>query len=111
MHYQNDLPERERQQQIAEARRLAKQDHHIDIPSKGKSGGGGGSKLKGHEALVDALKANKTPCEFTFLDNETLTGTIEHFDAMTISVKHSEAAPRVIFKTSLKYFTPLNKKA
>lgn len=108
MHYQNDLPERERQQQIAEARRLAKQDHHIDIPSKGKSGGGG-SKLKGHEALIDALKANKTKCEFTFLDGNTLTGTIEHFDGMTISVKSGDTAPRVVFKTSLKYFTPLNK--
>ncbi len=110
MHYQNDLPERERQQQIAEARRLAKQDRHNDIPGKGKSGGGG-SKLKGHEALIDALKANKTQCEFTFLDNAVMTGTIEHFDAVTISVKSGDAAPRVVFKTSLKYFTPLNKKA
>ncbi|HCJ5492523.1 TPA: RNA chaperone Hfq [Escherichia coli] len=108
MHYQNDLPERERLAQIEEARRLAKQDRHIDIPGKGKNGGGG-SKLKGHEALVDALKANKTKCEFTFLDNEKLTGTIEHFDALTISVKHDESAPRVVFKTSLKYFTPLKK--
>lgn len=107
MHYQNDLPERERQQQIAEARKLAREDRHIDMPGKNK--GGGGSKLKGHEALVDALKANKTKCEFTFLDGEVLTGTIEHFDAMTISVKFSEKAPRVVFKTSLKYFTPLNK--
>ncbi len=41
MHYQNDLPERERLAQIEEARRLAKQDRHIDIPGKGKSGGGG----------------------------------------------------------------------
>lgn len=106
MHYEDNLPERERQQQIAEARRLSAQDRHIDIPGKGK---GGGSKLKGHEALVDALKANKTRCEFTFLDGEVLTGTIEHFDAMTISVKFSEKAPRVVFKTSLKYFTPLNK--
>lgn len=107
MHYEDNLPERERQQQIAEARRLAREDRHIDMPGKNK--GGGGSKLKGHEALVDALKANKTPCEFTFLDNEVMTGTIEHFDALTISVKHSESAPRVIFKTSLKYFTPLKK--
>lgn len=106
MQYQNDLPERERQQQIAEARRLSAQDRHIEVP---KSKGGGGGKLKGHEALVDALKANKTRCEFTFLDGEVLTGTIEHFDATTISVKFSEKAPRVVFKTSLKYFTPLNK--
>ena len=107
MHYQNDLPERERQQQIAEARKLAREDRHIDMPGKNK--GGGGSKLKGHEALVDALKANKTQCEFTFLDNATLTGTIEHFDAVTISVKSGESAPRIVFKTSLKYFTPLKK--
>lgn len=107
MHYQNDLPERERLAQIEEARKLAREDRHIDMPGKNK--GGGGSKLKGHEALVDALKANKTQCEFTFLDNEKLTGTIEHFDALTISVKHDESAPRVVFKTSLKYFTPLKK--
>ena len=107
MHYQNDLPERERLAQIEEARKLAREDRHIDMP--GKSKGGGGSKLKGHEALIDALKANKTQCEFTFLDNEKLTGTIEHFDALTISVKHDESAPRVVFKTSLKYFTPLKK--
>ena len=107
MHYQNDLPERERQQQIAEARKLAREDRHIDMPGKNK--GGGGSKLKGHEALVDALKANKTQCEFTFLDNATLTGTIEHFDAVMISVKSGESAPRIVFKTSLKYFTPLKK--
>lgn len=107
MHYQNDLPERERQQQIAEARKLAREDRHIDMPGKNK--GGGGSKLKGHEALIDALKANKTQCEFTFLDNAVMTGTIEHFDAVTISVKHDESAPRVVFKTSLKYFTPLKK--
>lgn len=106
MHYENDLPERERQQQIAEARRLSAQDRHIEVP---KSKGGGGSKLKGHEALIDALKANKTKCEFVFLDNGILTGVIEHFDAMTISVKCGESIPRVIFKTSLKYFTPLKK--
>ena len=107
MHYQNDLQELERQQQIAEARKLAREDRHIDM--LGKSKGGGGSKLKGHEALIDALKANKTQCEFTFLDNAVMTGTIEHFDALTISVKHDESAPRVVFKTSLKYFTPLKK--
>ncbi len=38
-----------------------------------------------------------------------MTGTIEHFDAVTISVKSGDAAPRVVFKTSLKYFTPLKK--
>ena len=107
MHYQNDLQELERQQQIAEARKLAREDRHIDM--LGKSKGGGGSKLKGHEALIDALKANKTQCEFTFLDNAVMTGTIEHFDALTISVKHDESAPRIVFKTSLKYFTPLKK--
>lgn len=109
MQYQNDLPERERQQQIAEARRLSAQDRHIEVSPKSKGGANGGSKLKGHEALLDALKANKTKCEFTFLDGEILTGTIEHLDATTISVKFSEKAPRVVFKTSLKYFTPLNK--
>ena len=107
MHYQNDLPERERLAQIEEARKLAREDRHIDMLGKNK--GGGGSKLKGHEALIDALKANKTQCEFTFLDNAVMTGTIEHFDALTISVKHDESAPRVVFKTSLKYFTPLKK--
>ena len=107
MHYQNDLPERERLAQIEEARKLAREDRHIDMP--GKSKGGGGSKLKGHEALIDALKANKTQCEFTFLDNAVMTGTIEHFDAVTISINSGDAAPRVVFKTSLKYFTPLKK--
>ena len=107
MHYQNDLPERERLAQIEEARKLAREDRHIDMP--GKSKGGGGSKLKGHEALIDALKANKTQCEFTFLDKAVMTGTIEHFDAVTISIKSGDAAPRVVFKTSLKYFTPLKK--
>lgn len=108
MQYENDLPERERQQQIAEARRLSAQDRHIDMPGKIKSGGSGG-RLKGHEALIDALKANKTQCEFVFLDNEIVTGTIEHFDMTTISVKTGEAIPRVVFKASLKYFTPLKK--
>lgn len=106
-HYEDNLPERERQQQIAEARKLAREDRHIEVPGKSKAGGG--SKLKGHEALIDALKANKTKCEFTFLDGNTLTGTIEHFDAMTIYVKSGDTAPRIVFKTSLKYFTPLKK--
>lgn len=109
MHYENDLPERERQQQIAEARRLSAQDRHIEVSGNKSKNVGGGSKLKGHEALLDALKANKTRCEFTFLDNEKLVGTIEHLDALTISVKSGDAAPRVVFKTSLKYFTPLKK--
>lgn len=106
-HYQNDLPERERQQQIAEARRLSAQDRHIEVPRKKRDGG---SKLKGHEALLDALKANKTKCEFTFLDGEKLIGVVEHLDALTVSIVEEPGRPaRVIFKASLKYFSPLNK--
>ena len=38
MQYQNDLPERERRQQIAEARRLSAQDRHIEVSgNKSKS--------------------------------------------------------------------------
>ena len=104
--YNDNLPERERQSQIDEARKLAAQDRHITPVNVNRST----SKLKGHEALLDALKANKTKCEFAFIDGEVIIGTIEHLDAMTVSVNDGvNKSPRVVFKTSLKYFTPINK--
>lgn len=112
MHNFDDLPERERQRQIDEARKLSEQDRHISAPSRKSSISGGGNKLKGHEALLDALKANKTPCEFAFTDGETVEGTVEHLDSSTVSIRVTNGGKtRVIFKASLKYFTPLHQKA
>lgn len=123
--YQGDaLPEQERQMQIREARRLSGQDG-LATTSNPKPRPRGGIKnknpdqqtLKGHDAFLDALRANKTLCMFEWPDGSQLIGVIAHSDASTISVlvrtgvdplRLSEL-PRVIYQSNLKLFEPLHK--
>lgn len=114
--YFDEMPESERCRQIAEARRLAKLE-----TSGSKSGERllqrgreqGKQRLKGHSAFLDALKANKAECTFAFSNGSTLIGIIEHHDDSTISVKPKEKSEpvRVIIKSSLDYFSPVEVKA
>ena len=94
------VEERERQSQIDEARRLANQNPKYKDQK---------DRLKGHEAFLDALKANKTKCKFLTTGGLVFTGTIEHLDSDTISIMNEATKlPECIFKANLTSFAPLH---
>lgn len=111
--------EQERRNQIAEARRLSQlpvedgEKHTLRgtetlrVPSKRDDRKQDG--LKGHNALLSALKAAQTECEFIMAQTGAIiVGQVAHFDEETISVASRGGAPEVLFKHALRSFRPLH---
>lgn len=110
--YGTTLPEDERKIQIEEARRLsgvqtrstAPQSHRGPRQAKPTEV----KTLKGHEAFLDALRANGTRCRFKLSGGESIEGKIHTMDATTVSVIGESGLPVVIVKSNMQYFTPLH---
>lgn len=67
--------------------------------------------LKGHHALLSALKAAQTECEFIMAaTGSIIVGTVAHFDEETISVASRGRAPEVVFKHALRSYRPLHER-
>ena len=108
--------EEERRNQIMEARRLSqlpvegmgeKRTETLRMPSKRDDRKQDG--LKGHNALLSALKAAQTECEFVMAQTGAIiVGQVAHFDEETISVANGGSAPEVLFKHALRSFRPLH---
>ena len=107
--------EQERQIQIAEARRLSqlpveqggeKRTETLRACSKRDDRRSDG--LKGHNALLSALKAAQSECEFTTTTGSIIVGRVAHFDEETISVTNGDEPPEVLFKHALRSFRPLH---
>ncbi|MBU9473916.1 hypothetical protein QZM26_19930 [Burkholderia multivorans] len=67
--------------------------------------------LTGHNALLSALKAAQTECEFILAQTgAVIVGQVAHFDEETISVAGRRGAPEVLFKHALRSFRPLHER-
>lgn len=103
--------EDERQNQIREARRLSA----LPVAERPAVGSKRDDRkqegLKGHNALLSALKAAQTECEFIMAaTGSIIVGTVAHFDEETISVASRGGAPEVVFKHALRSFRPLHER-
>jgi len=124
-----------RQEQIAEARRLADQEHepvarrttlHLAHPRAGSRTGTGHVEkkknvLKGHEAFLKALEINGARIEVEKKDGILYRGVLKHTDKYTITLHVTEQGhvedgeefslvegrDRVIFKHDMSEFSAL----
>ena len=107
--------EEERRRQIAAARRMGNTSGTSiaskPTPQAPQSVKPTRTTYKGHEALVDALKASGTVVQFEMRSGKELIGVITHFDGVTISIKKSGASvSTVLFKHDISSMTPTTPK-
>lgn len=103
--------EEERRRQIAAARRMGNTSGTGMVsktpPQERQTTKMTRVSYRGHEALVDALRAAETVVHFDMCSGKEFEGVITHFDAATITIKKTGAEiGSVLFKHDISSITP-----